>query len=252
MPRTANISPPAHPPFIDMVKEAIIDSKERTGISRASVKKFLEIKYKIDVNAHVISSLNRAIKTGADKNVFSLPKGPSGKIKLAPKTSDATSAKENANPTPRTTTIKKATGVKAKVKKPLAPSGSSSKVTKAKSLGTKKAVAPKATAKTAAAKVKAKKTTTTKSNAVKSTASKATVKSTTAKKSAPKAATKAKKRPSSKVSPKKLATGAKPTSKVKPTSKASAAAKSPKTKQAPASKKSNAPTSKKSSPKKDA
>lgn len=249
MARTAAVSP-AHPPFIDMVKEAIIDSKERTGISRASIKKFLEIKYKMDVNAHVISSLNRAIKTGTDKNVFSLPKGPSGKVKLAPKIPSDISAKENANPTPRTTTTKKAAGVKAKTKKPLAPSGSSSKVTKAKSVGTKKVVAPKAATKTAAAKVKAKKATTTKPTTTKSAAAKVAAKPTAAKKSTPKAATKAKKQPSSKVTPKKLATGTKPVSKTKPTSKASAAAKSPKTKQAP--RKSNAPTSKKSSPRKDA
>lgn len=36
------------------------------------------------MNASNLSHLNRAITAGADKEIFKLPKGPSGKVKLAP------------------------------------------------------------------------------------------------------------------------------------------------------------------------
>ncbi|KAJ4001373.1 hypothetical protein F5050DRAFT_1470396 [Lentinula boryana] len=88
-----------HPTWIDMIKECIIAHPEdaRTGVSRPTIKKFVENKYKIDVNASTASQLNRAITSGSEKGVFVLPKGPSGKVKLAPKVrSDA--AKENATP----------------------------------------------------------------------------------------------------------------------------------------------------------
>jgi histone H1/5 len=45
------------------------------------------------MNAGNIYQLNRAITHGAESNVFVLPKGPSGKIKLAPK-AKAGAAKE--------------------------------------------------------------------------------------------------------------------------------------------------------------
>ncbi|KAF9519797.1 hypothetical protein BS47DRAFT_1336496 [Hydnum rufescens UP504] len=117
MPRTP-VAPAARPPFIDMIKEAIIDSKERTGISRSTIKKYLEAQYKIDVNNHVIASISRAIKTGAGNGVFTLPKGPSGKVKLAPKAprGSTESTKENVNPTPKAVAKK---SVSVKGKKPL-------------------------------------------------------------------------------------------------------------------------------------
>lgn len=40
------------------------------------------------------SQLNRAISNGAEEGIFSLPKGPSGKVKLAPKTKPVPAAKE--------------------------------------------------------------------------------------------------------------------------------------------------------------
>jgi hypothetical protein len=39
------------------------------------------------MSAQNLSHLNRAITHGADNGLFVLPKGPSGKVKLAPKTS---------------------------------------------------------------------------------------------------------------------------------------------------------------------
>lgn len=58
---------------------------------------FAEDKYNLDMSGGNLFQLNRAITTGAEQGVFSLPKGPSGKIKLAPKrprTAAATEMKE--------------------------------------------------------------------------------------------------------------------------------------------------------------
>ena len=46
---------------------------------------FVEEKYKIDMNGLQTSQLNRAIAHGAEEGMFQLPKGPSGKVKLASK-----------------------------------------------------------------------------------------------------------------------------------------------------------------------
>ncbi|KAJ3717652.1 histone H1 [Lentinula guzmanii] len=119
----------AHPTWIDMIKECIIAYPEdaRTGVSRPTIKKFVENKYKIDVNASTASQLNRAITSGSEKGVFVLPKGPSGKVKLAPKVrSDAT--KENATP-----------AVKKPVSKSKAPS---TRLSASKKAPTTKASAP--------------------------------------------------------------------------------------------------------------
>ncbi|KAE9406360.1 hypothetical protein BT96DRAFT_810826 [Gymnopus androsaceus JB14] len=79
----------SHPSWIDMIKECIASHPDdaRTGVSRPAIKKFVESKYKIDVNASTNSQLNRAITSGSEKKIFVLPKGPSGKVKLAPKVS---------------------------------------------------------------------------------------------------------------------------------------------------------------------
>jgi hypothetical protein len=46
---------------------------------------FIEEKYKLEMTGLQTSQLNRAISTGAEEGIFSLPKGPSGKVKLASK-----------------------------------------------------------------------------------------------------------------------------------------------------------------------
>ncbi|KAI0060817.1 hypothetical protein BV25DRAFT_1827365 [Artomyces pyxidatus] len=89
VPRKVNKAAPAeHPSWKDIVKECIADnlSDARSGVSRTTLKKFAEEKYKIDMSqAANLYQLNRAINNGAEKGVFFLPKGPSGKVKLAPK-----------------------------------------------------------------------------------------------------------------------------------------------------------------------
>ncbi|KAJ6547363.1 hypothetical protein B0H19DRAFT_1165218 [Mycena capillaripes] len=76
-----------HPSWIDMIKECIIAHPEdaRGGVSRPTIKKFVESKYKVELNPSTASQLNRAITSGSERGTFVLPKGPSGKVKLTPK-----------------------------------------------------------------------------------------------------------------------------------------------------------------------
>ncbi len=48
-------------------------------------RQFVESKYHIDLTVAAASQLNRAITHGSEKGIFVLPKGASGKVKLAPK-----------------------------------------------------------------------------------------------------------------------------------------------------------------------
>jgi len=119
-----------HPSWVDMIKECITAHPEdaRGGVSRPTIKKFVETKHHVAMNATAASQLNRAIAHGAEKGIFVLPKGPSGKVKLAAQHSDA--AKENAKPAAKKlptsrskpgtakkpTTVKKSTTVKKPLK----------------------------------------------------------------------------------------------------------------------------------------
>ncbi|CAK5279601.1 unnamed protein product [Mycena citricolor] len=97
VPKNKSVS--THPPWIDMIKECIIAHPEeaRGGVSRPMIKKFVESKYKVEVNAAAASQLNRAITSGSERGQFVLPKGPSGKVKLTPKVRGE-AAKENSKP----------------------------------------------------------------------------------------------------------------------------------------------------------
>ncbi|KAH9842344.1 uncharacterized protein C8Q71DRAFT_732450 [Rhodofomes roseus] len=180
----------AHPSFKEMIKECIVDHKEeaRTGVSRATIKKYISEKYKLDLenNALNASHLNRAIASGEKEGIFALPKGPSGKVKLAPKNKPA--ANENAHPAGEKPTKEKADKVTkpAAAAKPLKKSVAKAdtvKKTKAAAAPAKKSVkatdaAKKSTTKAVAAPSKrmkkdapAKKVTSTKANAKKVRAS---------------------------------------------------------------------------------
>ncbi|KAI9456264.1 hypothetical protein BJY52DRAFT_1224323 [Lactarius psammicola] len=114
--KAAARSAPTHPSWTDMIKECITAHPDdaRHGVSRPQIKKFapiscnylisqtqtyfrfVEEKYKLEIGNAQITQLSRAIAVGAEKNVFSLPKGPSGRVKLAPKAPKvADDAKEN-------------------------------------------------------------------------------------------------------------------------------------------------------------
>jgi len=114
---------PAHPSWADMIKECIVAHPDdaRFGVSRPTIKKFIEAHYAVEINPTAASQLNRAIAHGADKGVFVLPKGSSGKVKLAVKArGDAT--KENSKPAakvPKGTPKKAALTNAAPTRKPM-------------------------------------------------------------------------------------------------------------------------------------
>jgi histone H1/5 len=118
-----NKTHPAHPSWADMIKECIVAHPDdaRFGVSRPTIKKFIEAHYAVEINPAAASQLNRAIAHGADKGVFVLPKGSSGKVKLAVKArSDAT--KENSKPAakvPKGTSKKAALPNAAPTRKPM-------------------------------------------------------------------------------------------------------------------------------------
>ncbi|KAI8447849.1 hypothetical protein BY996DRAFT_6420486 [Phakopsora pachyrhizi] len=148
------------PSFEEMIKDAIVNDKEnvRLGVSRPAIKKYLAIRYKVIETPSNNVRLNKAIQKGAEKGVFFLPKGASGKVKLAkvaavPKPTSAkklVSAKKPASKllkkatTSKTGAVKKvskkvsATGTvkKASVKK--APTAASKKISTAKKVAPKK------------------------------------------------------------------------------------------------------------------
>ncbi|KAJ7694207.1 hypothetical protein B0H17DRAFT_932149 [Mycena rosella] len=90
-PRTAS-----HPTWVDMIKECITAHPEdaRQGVSRPQIKKFVESTYKLSIGTAQNTQLSKALATGSEKNIFVLPKGPSGRVKLAPKGPADASAKE--------------------------------------------------------------------------------------------------------------------------------------------------------------
>ncbi|KAG2077833.1 hypothetical protein BDR04DRAFT_427124 [Suillus decipiens] len=97
-----------HPPWIDMITECITTTPDGTrhGVSRPAIKKFLDSKYHLEMSSLASSQLNRAIHHGADKGTFILPKGPSGKVKLAPQR-HTEAAKENTKPSSKHSTATK-------------------------------------------------------------------------------------------------------------------------------------------------
>ncbi|KAH8428977.1 histone H1/H5 family protein [Aspergillus melleus] len=76
-----------HASYRDMIKDAILNLKERNGSSRQSIKKYVQANNKISsaTQAAFDSMFNKAIKTGVEKGDFTQPKGPSGPVKLAKK-----------------------------------------------------------------------------------------------------------------------------------------------------------------------
>ncbi|KAH9842544.1 uncharacterized protein C8Q71DRAFT_733365 [Rhodofomes roseus] len=223
-------APPTHPPWIDMIKECIITHKEdaRTGVSRHQIKKFVEDKYDIEIGNAQVTQLSKAITSGAEKDIFSLPKGPSGRVKLAPKVQrpPETAAKENkpvaakapkapakakASTTKEKAAPAKSTKVAKTAKKPVIAKKPAAKAAPATKRAAPAKSRPVATSKSA----DTKKATATKAKAAPA-AKKAEVKKAPAKKAAPAKKTVA---PSKRDSAKKAVTGRAPASKAKPAAK---------------------------------
>ncbi|KAJ7868410.1 hypothetical protein B0H14DRAFT_3861560 [Mycena olivaceomarginata] len=71
----------------------------RQGVSRPQIKKFVEMKYKLSIGAAQNTQLSKALTAGSEKNIFVFPKGPSGRVKLAPKTKSADASAKGIKPT---------------------------------------------------------------------------------------------------------------------------------------------------------
>jgi histone H1/5 len=141
-------APSDHPKYQDMIKSAVVALKERNGSSRQAIKKYILATYKVEDSETNNSLINRAIKSGVEKGVFSQPKGASGPVKLAKK--DAEKKTTEKVPTKSKPAEKKATTKKTTTKKSV-PKPKSSKVKTIEKAGLK---AKKPAAKKSATKPK--------------------------------------------------------------------------------------------------
>ncbi|KAI1174509.1 hypothetical protein F4777DRAFT_579942 [Nemania sp. FL0916] len=196
-----------HASYQDMITDAIIALKDRTGSSRQSLKKYVRANNTITATDNMFDSLfNKALKTGVEKGVFEQPKGPSGTTKLSKKSKPA------AKPAPKKEgekEVKKAAPKKEKetTKKaaPKKPAAKKEKEAGEKKPAAKKAAAPKKAApKKAAAAKKDAPAATEKSAALNKTKS-GRVSKTAAKPAAKKAAAPKKAAPKKEKTPKKEA-----------------------------------------------
>ncbi|KAF7884017.1 hypothetical protein EAF00_011329 [Botryotinia globosa] len=154
----AKAAPSDHASYQDMIIDAIINLKERNGSSRIQLKKYLKANNKINAGDSMFDSLfNRALKNGVAKEVFIMPKGSSGTVKLAPKAKKAPAEKAPKKATEKKAAVKKTTVKKTTATKEKKPADAAA--TKEKKVAApKKAVAKPKTA----AKPKEKKATVTK------------------------------------------------------------------------------------------
>lgn len=145
-----------------MIKAAILAHPEdsRTGVSRPLLKKWIHAKYAHTAalsDAAFASRLSRAIASGETKKLFVLPKGPSGKVKLAPgakpKPAKAKPAKDGAQDEKdeKDAAPKKPKGEKKKAAGPKKPATAAKKDTPKKPAAKKDAAPKKAAAKKDAA-----------------------------------------------------------------------------------------------------
>jgi len=166
--------PADHPPYLEMIKAAILALKERNGSSRQAIEKYIKANYKVgEVGPH----LKMALKRGAASGKFLHTKGvgASGSFKV-PK-----EEKKEKKPKKKPVTKKKPA---AKPKKPAAKPKKPAAKKAAKKPTAKKPAAKKPAAKKPAAKKPAKKP------AAKKPAAKKAAKKPAAKKPAKKSAAK--------------------------------------------------------------
>lgn len=73
--KKAAASNSALPAYKDLIKECIVATASRDGVSRITIKKFVEEKYKTSVTPTITSHINQALARGAEKGEFIMPKG---------------------------------------------------------------------------------------------------------------------------------------------------------------------------------
>jgi len=147
------------PTYEDMIKDALLNLKDRKGSSRVSLKKYVKANNKTADGPTFDKLFNNALSKGVAKGIFAQPKGASGGVKLAakPKPTAATkptSDKPTAKPasTKKVVAPKKATTIKKAIapKKAATPKEKKAATTKEKAPVTKKAAPKKAAPKKAA------------------------------------------------------------------------------------------------------
>jgi histone H1/5 len=149
-------APSDHPKYQDMIKSAVVALKERNGSSRQAIKKYILATYKVEDSEANNSLINRAIKTGVEKGVFSQPKGASGPVKLAKK--DAEKKTTEKAPPKSKPAEKKATTKKTTTKKSVPKTkAAKAKTTEKAGLKAKKPAAKKSATKSKKAATKASK-----------------------------------------------------------------------------------------------
>ncbi|WVO12495.1 hypothetical protein L204_100095 [Cryptococcus depauperatus] len=181
----------SHPPFLAMIQEAVKAHPDdvRKGVSRPTIKKFIEDTYKLDMSsASHTTNLSSAIKRGVESKHLALPGGPSGRVKLAPKVASekpdtkpvekktVTKAKPVAAKTATKVAVPKKTSSKTAAKPVKATKPAAAKVAPAKKPITKKALPAKAKPTTKKASLTKKKAPATKAASAKKVAPKKNIK----------------------------------------------------------------------------
>ncbi|KAI9839398.1 MAG: hypothetical protein M1838_004335 [Thelocarpon superellum] len=185
-PKKASTS--SNPSYKDMIKDAIVQLKDRNGSSRQAIKKYVQANNKINAVSPAVfdSQFNRSLKAAVEAGDFTQPKGPSGPVKIAKKSAPAPAPKKPAATTKKPAAPKKAAAPKKTAAKPAAPKKAAAKP-KTTAAKPKKAAAPAVTEKeTVLGK--------TKSGRVTKTAAKPAAKKAAPKKAAPKKAAAPKKK----------------------------------------------------------
>ncbi|MCO5599475.1 hypothetical protein L7F22_053579 [Adiantum nelumboides] len=174
-------APPVHPSYLQMISEAIIALKERTGSSQFAITKYIESKYKT----------NKLVKV---KGSYKL--SPEVKKQVAPKKSGSRKATAGEGEEKKALSKKKVTPVKKVVPKKPKSAKSSVKATPAKKVApkpTKSTAKPAVKSETAKKIAPSKKAAATQPKASANSAAKKIVKSPKAKPGAKKPAVKSRK-----------------------------------------------------------
>ncbi|CAE1302684.1 H1_5 [Acanthosepion pharaonis] len=133
----------SHPPYGQMIKDAITDLKERGGSSRQAIQKYLTTHFKVPADGVSSAQLKLALKRGVTSGQLKQCKGTgaSGSFKVGEKKTEKKPKAKSKKP-----------AKKAAAKKPKSPK----KTAKPKKVAAKKAKKPKV-AKPAAKKAKSPK-----------------------------------------------------------------------------------------------
>ena len=141
--------PAEHPPYLEMIKAAIVALKERNGSSRQAIEKYIKANYKVgEVGSHLKTALKRGAASGT--LIHTKGVGASGSFKVPKEEKKKKPAKKPAAKKP----AKKPAAKKSAAKKPAAKKKTA---TKSPSKKPKKSAAKKPAAKKPAAKKPAAK-----------------------------------------------------------------------------------------------